>query len=273
MHSVSVYRVSPNLDRVSVLAATILLAYTFAGLIRIPGRQIAAQLPGIYLEIEINTETIISFLVACLAASGTDWLLREHPSSQNQNLIPHLLIPALTAWVIGVPLHQHTLGLYWWAGIFLGGGALVLVLIAEFTVVDPNDPKYSLASVGLTTVAYTLVFLLAVTLKTSQIRLFLLLPALTLMVLFVSLRILHLQHRGKLTFQEAGIIALIMAQITIPAYYLPLSPISFGLCLLGPVYGLTNLFGNLGDGKKWKSAFLEPFAILVIFWCLALWFR
>ena len=273
MQTVPPSRFSPNLDRISVLAATILLAYTFAGLINIPVREFAAQLPGIYLEIEINTQTIVSFLVACLAASGTDWLLREHPSSKNQPLAPHLLLPALTSWVIGVPLYQRAFGLYWWAGIFMGGGALVLVLIAEFTVVDTNDSNYTLASVGLTTVAFALFFLLAVTLKASQIRLYLLAPALTLVISFVNLRIYHLRHRGKWAFQEAGISALIVAQLSIAAFYLPLPPISFGLCLVGPAYGLSSLFGNLGDGKTWKEAIPEPTIVLAIFLFLAFWLR
>ncbi|MFC1997277.1 hypothetical protein ACFLXI_06685 [Chloroflexota bacterium] len=261
------------MDRISVLAATILLAYTFAGLISIPVREIATQLPGIYLEIEINTQTIVSFLVACLAASGTDWLLREHPSSQNQRMGPHLLLPALTAWVIGVPLHQQAFGLYWWVGIFLGGGALILVLMAEFAVVDPIDSNYSLATVGLTVLAYALFFLLAVSLKESQIRLFLLVPALTLVVFLVSLRILHLRLRGVWAFQEAGICGLIMAQITIAAFYLPLAPISFGLFLLGPAYGLISIVGNLGDDKSFKKVIPEPLAVLFIFWFLAYWLR
>jgi len=273
MQNVSTSHISPNLDRISVLAATILLAYTFAGLISLPVREITTQLPGIYLEIEINIQTIVSFLVACLAASGTDWLLREHPSSTNQRLIPYLLLPALTAWVVGVPLYQQALGLYWWVGIFLGGGVLILVLMAEFTVVDLDDSNYALASIGLTIVAYTLFFLLAVTLKANQLRLYLLVPALTLVVLLVSLRMMHLWRRGRWAFQEAGISTLILVQITIAAYYLPLQPISFGLFLLGPAYGITRLFGNLGDGKSWKGAIPEPIAVLVIFWCLAIWLR
>ena len=266
-------RFSPNLDRISVLAATILLAYTFSGLISIPVSQFATQLPGFYLEIKINIQTVVSFLVACLAASGTDWLLREHPSSKKHRLAPHLLLPALTAWVIGVPLGQRAFGLYWWAGILFGGGALVLVLMAEFAVVDADDSNYALASVGLTTLAFALFFLLAVTLRVSQIRLFLLVPGLALVISFVSLRILNLRQREKWHFQEAGIITLLMAQITIAAYYLPLTPISFGLFLLGPAYGLSSLFGNLGEGKTWKEASSEPIAVFTLFLCLAFWLR
>ena len=273
IYSVPTLRFPQNLDRISVLSASILLAYTFAGFINVPARELSAQLPGFYLEIQINTQTIISLLVVGITASGTDWLLRSHPSSPNRPLMQHLLIPALTAWVIGVPLNQQILGLYWWLGIFLGGGTLILVLMAEYAVVDPNDSNYTLASIGLTTVAYALFFLLCVTLKVSELRLFLLVPTLTLVVALISLRSLQLRLRGKRAYQATGIIALIMAQITIAIYYLPFSPIAFGLILLGLAYGLINLFGNLGEGKAWKETVIEPLVVLAVFWALALWLR
>jgi len=263
-------RILPILDRISLLSASILLAYTFAGLINLPVREFGVQLPGFYLEITINAQTIVTFLVATLAASGTAWLLQEHPSVQEQNLAPHLLIPALTAWVIGVPLHQQALGTYWWAGILLGGGALILVLVAEYSVVDPNDSNYQAASIGLTIVAYVLFFLLAVTLKASQVRLYLLAPALIFLILVVNLRILYLQHPGVWPIRETGISTLIMAQIIISAYYLPLSPLSFGLFLLGPAYGVINLFGNINAGKSWKEAIPESAVVLVFIWALSI---
>jgi hypothetical protein len=263
----------PNLDRISILSATILLAYTLTGLISIPPQDISTQLPGFYLEIQINFETIVSFLVAVLAATGTDWFLREHPKSQDKRLIEHWLLPALMAWVIGVPLYQQDLGLYWWLGILLGGGALVLVLVAEFIVINPEDARYAWGSVGLTVIAHVLFFLLVVTLRASQIRLFLLIPALTLTIGLISLRTLNLRLRGKWNFRSAAVITLIMVELSVAAHYLPLSPVAFGLFLLGPAYGLTNLFGNLGVDKTWKEASVDPLIILIVFWGLAFWLR
>lgn len=265
-------RFPQNLDRISIISASILLAYTFAGFINIPARELSAQLPGFYLEIQINTQTIVSLLVVGLTASGTDWLLRSHPSSTDRPVVQHLLIPALTAWVIGVPLNQQTLGLYWWVGIFLGGGTLILVLMAEYAVVDPNDANYSLATIGLTTMAYALFFLLSVTLKALELRLFLLVPALTIVVALISLRTFQLRLPGKWIYQPTVIIALVMAQITAAVYYLPLSPIAFGLSLLGLAYGFINLFGNLGEEKPWKVAIIEPLMVIAVFWGLALLF-
>jgi hypothetical protein len=133
--------------------------------------------------------------------------------------------------------------------------------------------NYSFATIGLTLVAFALLFLLAVTLKANQIRLFLLLPALTSAVFLITLRILHLRLRGRWAFLQAGLCAVIMAQITFASYYLPLSPISFGLFLLGPAYGLTILFSHVADGKSWKNAIPEPIGVHLIFWILALWLR
>lgn len=263
----------PNLDRISILASTILLAYTFAGLINISERIFSVQLPGIYLEVKISTQTIVSFLAACLAASGADWLLREHPSGKNKRLAIQLLLPAITAWIIGVPIHQQALGLFWWVGIVLGGGVLIMVLFAEFSVVDASNANYIFASVGLTILAYALLFLLSVTLKASQIRLYQLIPTLMLMVFIVSLRILHLRSQGKLALQEASLITLILAQISIAAYYLPFSPISFGLFLQGPAYGLNSVFANIRDGKQWKEAMIDPVIAFVVFGSLAFIFR
>jgi hypothetical protein len=60
----------------------------------------------------------------------------------------------------------------------MGGGALILVLAAEYIVVDPDDSFYSLASVGLSAVGYAIFLLLAITLRATQLRLYLIVPAL-----------------------------------------------------------------------------------------------
>ena len=266
-------RFLPNLDRISVLSATILLAYTLTGLVSIPSRQYSTQLPGFYLEIQIDIQTIVSLLVTALAVSGTDWLLREHPLYHNQRLTQHWLVPALTALVIGIPLYQGALGLYWWLGILLGGSTLILVLVAEYIVIDPDDARYPLAAVGLNAIAYALFFLLAITLRAAQLRLFLLVPGLTLGIALISIRTLNLRLKDQNVLAAVGVCATIMAQITIAAHYLPLSPVAFGLFLLGPAYGINSFLGNLGKGESGRRALAEPIFVWIMLWGLAWWYR
>lgn len=264
-------RFLPDLNRISVLAAAILLAYALTGVIDLPARPFSAQLPGFYFEVQFNIQVIVTLLVTALAVSGADWLLREHPSAQGKPHPSHWLLPALTAWVIGIPLYQGVLGPYGWLGILLGGSALILVLVAEFIVIEPQDARYQLATIVLNGVSYTLFFLLAVSLRFNQLRLFLIVPALGAGIALISFRTLTLRLPGQSVFQGAVICGVLLAQIAAAAHYLPLTPIGYGFFLLGPAYGVSVWVGNLAEGQAPKQAALEPLLVLLCFWGLALW--
>lgn len=261
----------PQTDRLSFLAATILLAYALARFIALPAREVAVQLPGVYLSVEVNVRTVVAFLVAGLTATGADMLFRDHPSLKRRNAMEHWLLPALTAWVIGMPLYNLPLGPQWLAGFAVGGALLMLVLVAEYITVDPDDARHAVAAAGLTAVSFALYLLLAITLRSAGLRLFLILPALTLSAWLVSLRTLHLRLRGHWLFLPALVLTLINAQLTAALHYWPLSPITYGLILLGPTYALTSLIGALSEGQSWRRAILEPALVLIVVWGTALW--
>ncbi len=261
----------PDLDRLSALAATILLAYALAHFIDFPSRKLAVELFGIYLSLQINAQTVVSLLVATLTAASADWLVRGHPALKNQSTLEHWLLPALTAWAIELPLAQIPFGPLWWIGFALGGAFIVLVLIAEYIVVDPDDMRQGPAAAGLTAVSFALFLVLITSFRFAGLRLYLLLPALAISSLLVSLRALHLRLHGKWAFLQASIIALITIQLAAALHYWPLSPVSFGLALLGPAYALTNLAGNLAEDEPLPQAFLEPFVVMVLIWGAAFW--
>lgn len=261
----------PDANRLSMLAATILLAYALARFVDLPARDLAIQLPGIYLAIQVNVRTAVALLVAGLTATGADWLLRQHPAIHNQSTFEHWLLPALTAWVIGIPMFQLPLGPLWWISFAIGGALLMLVLVAEYIAVDPDDVRQPVAAAGLTAVSFALYLTLAIALRHAGIRLFLLLLALTLAGGLVSLRSLHLRLHGRWTVTQASLIALISGQIAAGLHYFPLSPITFGLTMLGPTYALTSLIANLAEKEPLRQAIIEPALVLVIVWGTALW--
>jgi hypothetical protein len=261
----------PDVDRLSVLAAAILLAYALARYVQFPATTLEFTIFGIYVPIAINVNTIVSFFAAGLMASGTDWLLRDHPYLTNQNNIEHWLLPALTAWVIGFPLYQLPVGPLWWAGFVLGGLLLVLVIVAEYITISPDDIRQPAAAAGLTALSFSLYLMLAIAMRFEGIRLIQTLPALTLAAGLVSLRTLHLRLRGQWAFIQAGIICLISAQVAAALHYLPLSPVAYGLLLLGPVYALTSLIANLAEGEPIQQAIVEPIFVLVLLIFIAVW--
>lgn len=263
----------PDAERLSVLSATILLAYALSRFVDLPGRQIAVQLPGIYLEAQINFRTLVALLVAGLTAAGTDWLLRDHPARGKKPLFQHWILPALSALVIAIPLSQMPLSTLWWVGFALGGAALILVLVAEYIALDPDDIRMPLASAGLIAISFALFLALAVALRFSGARLFLILPGLSLAAGLVSLRTLHLRLHGQWALVQAGMVVFVIAQLVAALHYWPLSPVPYGLVLLGPAYALTSLFARLEEGESLRQAILEPIVILVLVWGAAIWIR
>jgi len=114
------------------------------------------QLPGLYLSVPVNVQILVAFVVAALTAIGADWLLRDHPALRRRRTLEHWLLPALTAWVIGMPLFQLPLSPLWCGGFALGGALLILVLVAEYIVVDSEDARQAPAAAVLTAVSFAL---------------------------------------------------------------------------------------------------------------------
>jgi hypothetical protein len=262
-------KIFPNLDRISILAAAILLAFTLAVFIDIPSQEINLQLPGIYLNFQINVKIIIALLVAGLTATGADWLIRSHPKFEGKNSIQHWFLPALTSWAIGVVLFQQPFGPLWWAVFGIGSATLIFVLIAEYQVVDLEDTQQFPAMIGIIAVSHALFLILAITIRASDTRLFLSIPTITLAFMLTSLRTTYLRIRtwalGPIT-----VVAIVIAQIGAALLYLPIRPVTFGLVLLGPAYALTSFMGGLLEKRRLRQIIIEPAIVLLVVWGIAL---
>ena len=261
----------PDADRLSILSAVILLAYAASRFVDLPPREYDLQLPGLYLAVELNIYTIVALMVAGLTATGADLLLRNHPALGEKRTVEHWLLPALTAWTLGIPLNQLPVGPQWLISFAVGGGLLMLVMVAEYIAVDPEDERYPLASAALTAVSYALFLLLTITLQSAGFRLFLILPSLLVAAGLVSLRTLHLRLNGRWLYLPTIVIVLILAGIISALHYWPLSPITYGLLILGPAYSLTSLIGALFEGQPPNRAMVEPAVVLLAVWGTAIW--
>lgn len=265
-------RYLPDADRVGMLTSTVLLAFALTHLIRAPEFNVEIQLPGFFFLLPLNLSTAMTILTAGLTATGMDWLLRDHPSLGGRPTYQWWLLPTLTTIVIGVPLSVLPSGAAWWVSFLLAGIFLFFVFVAEYIVVDPGAPYYAISMAGLTAISYTLFFVLAVALRYGTIRLYVLTPALFMAATLASLRILHL-HTGQWEYAWSLGIAFVCVQIAAGLHYWPLSPIQFGLTLIGLLYGLTSLAVNLGEDLPARRAVLEPAIIMGLCWGLAVFIQ
>lgn len=267
-------RYLPDPARVSVLTASILLAFALTRVLNAP-QLFTLNLPlgNILLSLPVDMNTIIILLAAGMTATGMDWLLRTHPSLEKGETREHWLLPTLTVLVIGIGLSTLPNTYVWWLGFGVGAALFLVVVLSEFVVVDPRDARYPGATAILTALAFVIFLILATVLKAANTRLIWLVPALFIAGTLAALRTLHLRLNERWEPAWAAGIGLVAVQLGAALHYLPLSPLRFGLGLLAPLYALTILAVSLAEGTPFRRAFLEPVVMLALFWGMALWFK
>jgi hypothetical protein len=263
----------PEPARVSVLTAVVLLAFALTRIISAPHIDVSIPLVGIIIAFTLNLNLLIVLLTAGLTATGIDWLLRTHPSLEKGETREHWLLPTLTVLVIGIALYTLPKTLVWWIGFGVGAGLLLIVFLAEFVAVDSTDVRYPLATSILTVLAFLIFLILATVIKAANARLIMVVPALFLAGGLAGLRTIHLRLNERWEPAWGIGIGLVAAQLGAALHYLPLTPVSFGLAMLAPVYALTILGVNLLGGTPIRQALAEPAAMLTVFWGLAIWFH
>lgn len=266
-------RYLPDTDRLSIISATILLAFSLSRFVHIPEQQLRLSFAGILILINLNTQLFTLPIVAGLAASGSDWLIRSHPHWKKKHSFQHWLLPLLTAFVLGFPITILPLSASWWISYILGAAILMGVLLAEYIIVDPNDARRALASTALVAVSYVIYFIFTVAFQLLGYRLLVTLPAIMLATFFVSFRSFTLRLPGHFPLIESAVISLIITQFAAAFHYWPISPVSYGLVLLGLSYSLFLFFMKFTSPLPIKKALPEPLAILLLAWLVAYWLK
>lgn len=257
-------------DRIGMLTASVLLAFALTRLIQSPRFILSLDLPGFYFAFPLTLSTFMTLVAAGLTAAGMDWLIRDHPAFAKKSTRENILLPTLTALVLGAALSVLFESPVWWLGFLFGAILLGIVFTAEYITINPTTASYGFARAALTALSYALFLILVTSLRFSGVRLFLIIPAVFLVAGLISLRILHLDGTDYWDFPWAIGIGIICAQIGAGLHYWSLSPVQFGLALTGPLYGLTLLSASLAEDIPLRRAVVSPIIIILVSWVSAI---
>lgn len=251
--------------------AVILLAYSISPFIKIPNRELNMQLPGFLFLLRVDYSGLVSILSAGLGATGMAWLLQTRSDElKDGKELEHLLLPALTAWAIGVPLGALEINLQWWAVFIFGGILLAAVFLSEFIVINLEDKRSGLAIIGLSAVSYVVYLILCVALRGAAVRLYLTLPVYFITAGVINWRVLKLRQKGNNRMHWSFVTALVITQVAIGLHYLPVKPIQFGMIMTGLCYSIT-VFAIAFDKKTdFKKSWMEALLLLTLFLGVAL---
>ncbi len=264
----------PDANRLSVLLAIILFVYALIPFVNLPPQAIVINLFRIQFNFNFNIHTLVSILVAALAAVGAEWLMRSHPNlREDQPTYHHWMLPAFSAWVIDVPLSTIAIGPEWWIIFGFGGLFLMMIFVSEYITIDLSNAYHVPASVALSAVSYAFFLVLAITVRAANMRLYLLVPAMVVAAALVCLRTLNLRLNGQWSIEWGIAAALIISQLTIGLHYLRLSPLSFGLILLSALYAITGIAAVVVEERPIRTAWIEPAIMMTTFLALAIVFQ
>jgi hypothetical protein len=261
----------PNPERLSIVMATILLAYALTKFVNVPSKVISINFIGIFIPITINFNSIVTVSVAGMTASGADWLYREHPTLGRKSTTPHLLLPGITAWILSIVLTRLPNSPLWWVIFSTGGAFLLLVILAEYIALDDENIRHHLAMAMLNALSYAIFLALAVALRSSGLRLIMILPAVAIATGALSLRIIHLYNPVQWYFYHSFACLIILSQLATALHYLPVSPLSFGLFLLGALYATINFISNIINERLIRIVVFESISAMAVLWIIGLW--
>ena len=266
----------PDLNHLSLLVSMILLAYTLTHFITLPALELNLSMLGIYFPFRINFSTLVAWLVAGLTASGTAWLLQDHPSMTKPSLSTamHWLLPSLTALVLMQSINLLPFGRSWWIAALSSGILLLVVLTAEYIALDSSSRFYIPAEMVITAMSIVLFLILAVSLHAIETRLFYRVPIISLASLMVYLRIINLREPGKWALIQGLVCLLVIGEIAAGLHYFPFRSIGFGLALTGSLYALVEVSDALPnqDHALLVEGLFLPGIILILSWGFAVFF-
>jgi hypothetical protein len=218
----------------------IVLAFALMRFLDLPARVVRTTLFGTSLGLELSGSLLMLLLAAALISAGSATLVRAHPyyaANHRPSTISHWVLPGATGLVLGAALNRLPNGTYWWLGLAASALALMVVLIAEYRLVDPNDAARDSATLVLTGLAYILTLILFILLRNLNTRAAVSAPVGGLVAAALAGRLFVLRgvplRRASL---YAGGLGLICAETIWALNYWRLTPTSAGLMAMVPFY-------------------------------------
>ena len=191
-----------------------------------------------FVGIEPTPRWLLLF-AAVMAVLGTDGMLRDawprpfHRVRDRADTTPYLFLPALVAVSIPLLIEHNVRGYLVVPSALLGTALFTAVLAAQVTSVRVNAPAYPLARLTSTAAAYFSAFTLLALSYVLQLDL---IPALITAAIVGTMLGIEIFREGQVDPMEtlifSGVTGLVLAEVRLALYFIPVGGYLAGLALL-----------------------------------------
>ena len=231
------YKINIDIRHLNILSATILLVNAISRFVNIPSRGFRLTVLNIQWAVEINGHLPFMLLLALLVVVGSEYIFRSHPmlagpQAKKYSTVRHWILPGMAALGGSAAMNLLPFGPRWWLGLTAVTGLLILSVVGEYFVIDRKDVRYDLAAVGLNILGLTLLAIILSTLHAGESRLAFAIPLIAILVSAIAMRLMDLSDvRIPATRYFSLGIGLLVSELALPLFFLPLSSVTFGLLL------------------------------------------
>lgn len=285
-------------DRASVVMWVALMGLAAQRFLTLPARTFETVILGSPITLIITANTVLAALLAGLVASGTDAVVRAHPRVRALSAPGRLQAgvhqprgaqvgsgPRPRPWAHwaywGVPISlvvvavlllplATTLG-YWLLGLVAAGVGLGLSLAGIYYTIDPFQPGYRRARLGMNVLAYAIALLLFLVVYRTRTRSIISGTEIALVSSLLALELLRGSERPMvLVALYAGVVGLVLGQVTWALNYWRLAGLTGGLVLLLAFYNAVGLAQHAIQGRIRRRLLLE-YALITIAALALIW--
>ena len=260
-------RESPYYERASVFVSLIVLGLAFLPEMELPTRTFSFRVLGSLASIRLSATWLMAALLASLACTGTDSLVRSHPlvrSGESRYTFTFWALPGLSVVAATLLLPLAPTRPYWLGGLALTALLLFLIAVAQYHTVDPTDPGYGVARLALNIFVYLVALGLFTLIYGSKARSLLSATTTAAVSSLLALELLRgVHHNLRLTGLYALITGLALGEITWALNYWTVGRLTGGLLLLLVFYLVTGL-SREGLLQRLNRRVVVEFALVVL---------
>lgn len=227
---------STTLDRLSVFIGVTVLTPVLIRFVNASPRTISFDVLGSPVSFELTGNWLTVTMLTALSCMGANAVIRTHARMSQPDpprAFVYWILPGFTALNAALLLARAPSWPLWWAGLFLTGSAIALVVLAEFSTVEPLAMGYARARLILNVVAYTLVFASFTLIYDTRGRSVLTAPAVSTVGFVLAFELLNTTEvRLRRTLLYAFSIALLLGESAWALNYWQLSALAGGMVML-----------------------------------------
>ena len=238
-------RATPDVNQLSVVGGVVCLVFA-AGRYAVTAN-------------DSGTNTVIAGIAALVAGTGAVTVMRPQAGSTRQPAWFSGIVPAAAAAVLGLGLAQLPVGAPWWLGLAGAAALWLIVVLAEYVTLDPDEGRRPLATLGLGVLTYILVFVLFTALAAAGARAALSATSCGALAGILAWRLFALQPRAEIG--RAGLYALVVglfaAEVMWALGYWRVRPVTAAAVGLALFYLTVGLLGAQLQGRLRRRLWIE----------------